>query len=179
MLYSAKFLSSATCYIQIKVCDLCFPPQLLKIAMKPKSPSQRQFYTQSLTFTLEPPLPSAILPCVCTVDMSVWSALQLYHILAPKSTLNCFANLWQFDVANVSSLWHHTHVWCAALVHWSLRSGSQAPPPPITSRYSQGIKMENAFFCYLFFSWKNFMFYHITILWMKTSFSLSIRLQLW
>lgn len=108
MLYSAKFLSSATCYIQIKVCDLCFPPQLLKIAMKPKSPSQRQFYTQTLTFTLEPPLPSAIPPCVCTVDMSVWSALQFFHILALKSTLNCFANLWQFDVANVSSLWHHT-----------------------------------------------------------------------
>lgn len=80
---------SATCYIQIKICDLCFSLQLLKIAMKPKSPSQRQFYTQFLNFTLEPLLPSAIVLCVYTVYMSVWSALQFSQILALKSTLNC------------------------------------------------------------------------------------------
>lgn len=34
-------------------------------------------------------------------------------------------------------------------------------------------------FCYLFFSWKNFMvFYHIITLWMETSFSPAVRLQL-
>lgn len=67
---------------------ICFPLQLLKIAMKPECPSQRQFYTQVLKFTLEPPLPSAIILCVYAVYMSVWAALLFFQVLTQKSTLH-------------------------------------------------------------------------------------------